>query len=390
MIIKAFIVLSIFFLSLYVVMIIAYTIGWINTKTYFHSSYQAPKTFVSVIIPTRNEEKNIKRCLQALLNQHYPRELFEIIISDDNSSDATASIIKRCIQAYSFPTIHFIHLEEMANNTSPKKRALTAGIKASRGKLILTTDADCVMGKDWLSTIVSYYETFSPKMIISPVHLYPHKHCFGQLQALEFISLIGSAGASLHYGLPLMGSGANMAFEKEAFMAVKGYQGNEQLASGDDVFLLLKFHKYFGNGKCIQFLKSPKAIVFTPPQNSLKAFIEQRKRWASKSHSYKSVYVKSISLLVYIVNLSLTINLAISIFYNSFAFPFLIFFGIKCIVDWFFLYAVATFFGRKKLLLWLIPEQLLYIFYVGFIGFISALPGISYSWKGRVLKSLLL
>ena len=116
---------------------------YVNTNT--------PK--VSVLIPSRDEERNIAPCLEAVLAQDYPKDLLEIIVINDRSTDATASIVRRYQQ-----TDSRIHLIEAGSNTEglgPKKNALQSGIRASTGSIIITTDADCTPPEKWISTMVS-------------------------------------------------------------------------------------------------------------------------------------------------------------------------------------------------------------------------------------------
>ena len=88
-----FLLISLFLLMLYVVIIIYYRQGWLQLKTY-HPVAGSIKhsTFITVIIAARNEEKNIGSCIESIIKQTYPENLFELIIADDNSSDSTATI----------------------------------------------------------------------------------------------------------------------------------------------------------------------------------------------------------------------------------------------------------------------------------------------------------
>ncbi|HSZ32420.1 MAG TPA: glycosyltransferase, partial [Puia sp.] len=110
---------------------------------------------VSVIIPARNEGLKIGQCLDALFNQSYPKSLTELIVVNDFSSDDTFSVASghqaKCI---------ILNLSDYVqdNLNSYKKKAIETGIAHSSGELILCTDADCTMEKDWIKTMVSAYE----------------------------------------------------------------------------------------------------------------------------------------------------------------------------------------------------------------------------------------
>lgn len=97
---------------------------------------------VSVIVPVYNEEKMLPLCLYSLINLDYPKELLEIILIDNNSSDSSAAIIK---------THPVIYLFEKKRGRSA---ARNAGIKKAAGEIIAFTDADCVVDKEWVKNLV--------------------------------------------------------------------------------------------------------------------------------------------------------------------------------------------------------------------------------------------
>lgn len=278
----------------YAALMFSYLIGWNKTNTVKPETLNLkPETRVSIILPARNEEQNILNCLSSLHKQTYPLDKFEIIVVDDHSSDRTAEFV----YSLDIPNLKLIQLSKAQ---SGKKQAITEGISKASGSLIITTDADCEMGKDWLSSIISFYEEKKPKMIIAPVLLKDEKTIQEIFQSQEMTVLTASACASLHYNLPILCSGANLAYEKDTFLSVNGFEGVNKIATGDDVFLMLKVHKNFPNE--IKYLKSKEAIVFTHPEKSSSHALRQRKRWASKSFSYGFSYITWIAVLVFFTN----------------------------------------------------------------------------------------
>ena len=95
---------------------------------------------ISVVIAARNEEKNISYLLNDLVNQSIDKNNFEVIISNDRSTDNTKNIIDKYAKDHSF--IKTIHISEK-HDMSPKKFALTKAIDQSNGETIIATDADC-------------------------------------------------------------------------------------------------------------------------------------------------------------------------------------------------------------------------------------------------------
>ena len=127
-----------------------YFFGW-KKITPFEHNYQPPATRLSIIIAARNEEETIGPLLSALNNQTYPQELFEVIVVDDHSTDRRADVVKQ------FEKIKLVTLNEPGQN-SYKTKAIETGILHATGDLIITTDADCLPGKNWLLTLDSFYQ----------------------------------------------------------------------------------------------------------------------------------------------------------------------------------------------------------------------------------------
>lgn len=103
-----------------------------------NASISTPLPLISVIIPARDEQRNIQRCIQALLNQTYPS--YEIIIVDDRSSDATPQILDQLAEAD--PRLRVIHGAELPPGWAGKPHALVQGIAAARGEWLCFMDAD--------------------------------------------------------------------------------------------------------------------------------------------------------------------------------------------------------------------------------------------------------
>jgi chlorobactene glucosyltransferase len=94
--------------------------------------------FISVIIPARNEQRNIRHCISSVLRQDYPN--FEIICVDDHSSDGTAGILAEL--AESNPSLQVIHGAELPAGWAGKPHALVQGVALARGEWLCFMDAD--------------------------------------------------------------------------------------------------------------------------------------------------------------------------------------------------------------------------------------------------------
>ena len=244
----------------------------LKIKTYRISTESG--TFISVVVACRNEQENLPVLLYNIACQDYPKELFEVIIVDDNSTDRTFET------ASGFTGID--NILAIRNNGHGKKAAVETGINASSGSLIITTDGDCRIGRNWLRTIAAFYEEHKPDMIICPVQIESGSGFFGRFQELEFLSLQGLTAGSALSGDPVMCNGANLAFTPEVYHD-HSQNLHFEIASGDDIFLLYSLKKQ--NRSKIFWLESPESIVTTAPSPSIWSFLKQRKRWISKARS---------------------------------------------------------------------------------------------------------
>lgn len=370
----ALLYISLFLFAGYSTLIIYYWQGWRSTPEYLPQQ-KAFSTRVSIIIPARNEEENIPALLQALQKQTYPRNLFEIIVVNDHSEDDTVEIVKQ------FQHVILINLENDTLN-SYKKKAIEQGIGAASGKLIITTDADCIPPSAWLETIVSFYEEAKPALIAAPVILLNNSSVLQVFQALDFLVLQGITGASVHKKIHSMSNGANLAYEKKAFEEIYGFKGIDNIASGDDMLLMHKIEKE-KSGK-IDYLKSNSATVSTQPMKTWKDFFNQRIRWASKARFYNDKRIFWALFLVYLFNLSFLLLLIEGFWLPVLWLYFLILLIAKTIIEFPFVYSVAKYFNRQSLLKYFFFFQPLHIGYTLIAGWLGQFT--KYEWKGRRVR----
>ncbi|MES2267775.1 MAG: glycosyltransferase [Bacteroidota bacterium] len=359
-------------------LVVAYLIkGWaalkrpaINTSGF--------TTKVTILIAARNEAERISYTIDDIIAQDYPKHLTEIIIVDDHSTDNTADIIR----SYANHGIKLLQLNEDKPLNSYKKKAIAEAIALSNGELMVCTDADCRMGTKWLSSIVGYYETYQPVMISSPVTYFEEKSLFERLQTLEFSYLIGIGAAFIGNGRASTCNGANFAYRKDIFYEVGGFKGIDDLASGDDELLLQKVAEVYPHQ--IGFFKNRDAVVFTHAKHTLQEFLQQRRRWASKSTRYKDKKVVALAVCIWLFNLSLLVNGLLGFYSLVYLRLFLVQFLLKYIIEVAFLLPITAFFKRINLVSLLIilgPIHIIYFVYVGLIGNTR-----KYAWKGRIVK----
>ena len=328
----------------------------------------------SVLIPIRNESENIGNLLADLKDQVYPKQKFEVIIIDDQSSDDSARLASDFIRNNDLDW-KLISVDEKEG--TGKKYAITAGVFIAKNDYIVTVDGDCRVSQKWLSSYAAHYDTHKSKMVTGPVNMLGNG-LFQRLQGMEFSGLIGIGAATLHSGNPTMCNGANLSYEKATFLEVEGYQGNENIPSGDDEFLLQKVYKRYP-GK-VSFLKSVDAIVNTQAKTTFIELLSQRIRWSSKWRFHKSFFIKIMAMMVFLNYLALFIGV-LEIPENDSWHQLLMIVLMRWIVLFYFSYPIAQFFDKKNVLWMSLLIEIIYPFFVIFLG-IASIFG-KYSWKGR-------
>ena len=352
----------------------------------------SPRTKISVLVPARNEEANIAACIDSLSRQSYPKDLYQVIVIDDHSTDRTPEIVSEL--HYPGLSVQCLRLAETTSDQpvlAHKKKAIETGIGSAAGELIVTTDADCLFHPDWLATMAAFYEQKNAKFIAAPVRIgglgdstpgYYPRSLLSIFQTLDFITLQGITGAAVSRKFHSMCNGANLAYARSAFYEVEGFKGIDSLPSGDDMLLMHKIYRKYPEG--VFFLKSPKAIVTTQPETRWKGFFNQRVRWASKADRYDDRRIFWVLLLVYIVN-ALFAVLPIAAFWNSWwLWLLLIGLVVKTMLEYPFVRTVATFFGQQSLMIYFPILQPLHILYTIVIGWLGKFG--SYRWKDRKIS----
>lgn len=360
-----------------------YRYAWRKLPTWHLPNDFSPTTFVSIIIPARDEAENIEACLQSILAQNYPTSLFEAIVLDDHSTDATPDLVRNIgdERVRLIPLADFIKADE---TQSFKKKALEVGIHAAQGSLIVTTDADCMAQPNWLALLVSFYEENGLQFIAAPVNFYQEQSTFERFQSLDFMGMMGIAGAGVQSNWMRMCNGANLAYEKSLFESVGGFDGIAELASGDDMLLMQKIAQR--SPEKIGYLKNPNVTTFTPAKPTLSSFIQQRLRWATKSSSYPETWMTIALATVFLFCCQIPLSFLLGVFWRTelFIVAIILLIG-KAIADYLLLSEMATFFQRRDLLRSFFPAFWMHLIYIIGIGIAANLKK-EYVWKGRKVQ----
>ncbi len=350
-------------------MIVLFTISWYVRKDEDLSSDK--HSIVSVIIASRNEAQNLPILLDSLLAQKYDSD-FEIIIINDHSEDDSISII----QSKSDSRIVLLNLPDSLKG---KKDALRYGAKHAKGEMLLFTDADCILPKNWISSMANGISEKSIEMLCGPVEFISRKNLFSYFVELEFLSLTGSGASGMFLNAPFMCNGANYAIKKNVFDEASQHF-NDKYSSGDDVFLL----HYVSQNYSVDFLKSKEAIVKTNAPKNMRGFFSQRIRWASKTSGYRTFASIFTALVTFFMSFGMLVAVVCSIFEIEYLVIAIIVFVAKMIVDLMFMLPVLNFHDKLKLVFLSPLLQVFYPFYIFTTGLFS--PFSKPSWKGRKIR----
>lgn len=339
-----------------------------------HNLHNFTRPFVSVIIAARNEEKNMPKLLTYMINQSYPSDRYEIIIADDGSTDKTEEIVKNFKKNHE--NLHYIKIDDRENYISAKKNALQNAIEKSSGELLLFTDADCFVGKYWISSMVENFEK-DVDMVCGLSQTIANKwENIGFIQKFEhfdFLVMFFAAAGAISSGKYFSCSGQNIAYRKSAFKEIDGFSKIMHIQSGDDVNLLQLFRKA---GKKVVFSFNNLSFVYTQPIKSFFDLINQRSRWAS---NFKYQLTLNPEFFVYLSIVFLVTYLPlILLFYNFYAG--LTLFLLKFFADFFFTKKAFNLFEIEKkrmsfFVLWYFFYPI-YIFIVTFFGLFEI-----FKWK---------
>ncbi|HEY0434830.1 MAG TPA: glycosyltransferase, partial [Chitinophagaceae bacterium] len=205
----------------YAAIIFYYWRSWESVPEYLPAA-TAGRT-ISVIVAARNEEQNILHCLDSIAQQEAVGVLVELIVVDDASEDSTW----RLLREFGSNGMDYqpLHLDPPSNDplTAFKKRAIAYAIDHARHELVVTTDADCVLPPQWLSTISSFAEETKAMFIAAPVAIAQEDSMLNRFERLDFLILQGITAASVHRKLHAMCNGANIAYLRAAFQSVNGF-----------------------------------------------------------------------------------------------------------------------------------------------------------------------
>lgn len=377
-----YLLISVLFSVGYALLLSRFIMGWFRLKKYVpHTPDTLPG--VTIILPVRNEEQQITRCIESLLQQDYPRHLMEIIVLNDYSTDDTLYRLRE-LESRGIIVLDLKHyLGEAGEKTPNKKKAIALGVKNATHDVLLTTDGDTTRSPLWLKTMVSAFCSGKYKLATAPVLIRSGWNPLSWFQQTDQLNMTAITASGIALNSPVMCNGANLIYTRQAFQEVQGFRGNEDIPGGDDYFLMEKIHRQFPGS--IGYIKSTDAAVITEPVTGLLSFLEQRTRWVSKLSNHALHSPQIVLAFAWLFNLYILVAAILAFRNQPLAWlPFVVIISVKLFFDFVFNVAIMHFF-RQWLLLPLFPlMQVFHIIYVFLTG-LSATGG-RYRWKGRSIN----
>ena len=361
----------IFLATIYCAYILLFLRGLFKLKTGRNENLH---TF-SVIIPARNEADNIESCLNSVLKQDYPQDKFEVIVVDDGSEDDTLEIAQRFTQIDD--RVRAVSLDDPPEGISPKKYAVSRGIEVATGEIIVTTDADCLVGPGWLQGLNRYLED-DVGMVVGYTDYRKKRAFFSNLEALDYFSHRACAAGAVTAVIPFTSTASNLAYRTTLFQEVGKFEEVGKWISGDDD-LLLQLVRTKTKWKIVP-ATSADTYVTTDGSRSFSEFLSGRIRWASKGTAYGgkiSTFLKAtVGLyLLFLILLPLAVAFPNHLLFYWYAL------GAKLLCDFLLLLRAAGIFRRTDLLKYYPVVALLHLPYLLFVVIWGHFG--EFTWKGR-------
>ncbi len=337
---------------------------------------------VSIIIAARNESKNIRRLVESLAQQNYPKEKFEIILVDDHSDDETAFIAEKEFRKTDL-SFSLLRVENDSVVTG-KRAALSVGVESARFNLFLFTDADVFLPPNWIRTMLGSL-TIDCHLVAGPVIIRSKSSFFSRLEETEYISVSAMTAAFGLAGRSVMANGANMLVRKESYMNALSMGYQKGYPSGDDMFLVEFLRRNYGNQSMV-FCGKYDAIVSCDSSESLGAFVSQRLRWAGKARGYRDRYILLVGLMTFAFNAIVACSPFLIMITPAFLWLFCLLIMLRALSEGLLIWNWSSLTRQKNLFPYYFVLLPLYPYYVLFIGAVSTF--IKPKWKGRDLSRL--
>jgi cellulose synthase/poly-beta-1,6-N-acetylglucosamine synthase-like glycosyltransferase len=335
--------------ALYVIQILTFALA-VSFARYPTTPSHRPT--VTIVIAARNEEENIRRCLDSMIALTYPRHLLEVIVVDDRSTDATPAVVGEYASRHAFITL--LRAEQGTDHLQGKANALMQGIEATSGEILLFTDADCSVPRSWVEHVTSYYTNERVGIVAGFTSLRADTW-FEGIQAIDWYALFSVAAATIRLHYPVTAVGNNLSVRRKAYDVIGGYRSTPFSVTEDYAL----FHAITTNTAYIARFPLNRAMaVASQPCSTFTELLQQKTRWftGGRDMDAKSLAVFSVS---YLLNLTMMVALILGEWETT-----AVALAVKTLVDIGLTVPTLGVFGRWGLLRYFLLYEVYYCFYV--------------------------
>ncbi|MBN1923233.1 MAG: glycosyltransferase family 2 protein [Nanoarchaeota archaeon] len=233
---------------------------------------------ISVIIPAYNEEKNITKSIESTLSQNYPRELFEVIVVNDGSNDATRRICESYVKK------GLIRLFNKKNGG--KASAMNLGIRHAKGELIFILDADSKADKNCFNNLIGYFNNSKVAAVTSSMTVTSKKTFLQKIQWVEYLFSILMRKIMSLFNCLHVTPGPGSIYRKSIIQEIGGFS-EKTLTEDMEIAFNIQDKGYI-------IENSLNSVVLTNTPEKIADLIRQRRRWYTgfieDSSSYKHFF----------------------------------------------------------------------------------------------------
>lgn len=258
--------------AVYAARVVLFMTGFRRQRARWRTAVFTPS--VTIVVPARNEESTLERCITSLMRVDYPASLLTVVVVDDRSTDTTAQVLQRLSTQYAELRVVTRTDHDVERNLRGKPGALQQGIDASTGEIILMTDADCSVSPGWVRGMVQQFS--DPEVaLVAGLTSIAGTSLFDRIQDVEWTYTQAMAAGGIGLGVPLGCFGNNLAVRRTAFQEVGGYR-EISFSVTEDLALQQALHDA---GWRVRHAFHEMTSVESLPARSLREYITQRHRW---------------------------------------------------------------------------------------------------------------
>lgn len=318
---------------------------------------------VSILVAARNEEENIADLLHSFIQLSYPKEKLQILIGDDDSTDATATIIEQFTIEHTY--IQLVKIKKQLAGLKGKANVLAQLAHLATGELFFVTDADIEVPKNWIEAFVTERKN---EGVIVGLTLVKNKNWFEASQAIEWLFTLKLMKTLADFKIQSTGMGNNMMVSAEAYWTVEGYE-KIGFSIVEDYAI---YKAIIDKGFAFKQLFKPEAMTLTKPP---KKYFEQRKRWVSGGISTQSILI----FPALVQGFLLPILLIISLFSWK---SVLLILSLNLLINFVVGNRIFKILNQNQLLKY-IPAYTMYMYVFWFLQLVSYFLPTKLIWKGR-------